>query len=194
MPRLLEKILAILILFLSLPLIFIVWLSIKIEDGGVVFFKQKRWGKEKRPFTLLKFRTMLEGAERLKEKYSHLNEAGGPVFKIRNDPRYTKVGRWLAHTGLDELPQLINVIKGEMAIVGPRPLPVDEAKEVPKKYEARFSVLPGITSLWVVKGAHKLSFDEWMELDLEYIENRSLWQDLSIMFLTARLMAKWMFL
>jgi lipopolysaccharide/colanic/teichoic acid biosynthesis glycosyltransferase len=134
---------------------------------------------------------MVVGAEKLKKKYLHLNEADEPVFKIYKDPRHTRVGRLLARTGLDELPQLINIIKGEMALVGPRPLPVDEAKKVPQKYTKRFSVLPGITSLWVVRGSHQLSFDEWMKLDLQYVENRSPWQDLNIMLLTGLLMGKW---
>ncbi len=115
---------------------------------------------------MYKIRTMVHNAQKLQTKYYKLNEADGPVFKIYNDPRYTRFGKWLSHTGLDELPQLINIIKGEMAFVGPRPLPLDEAKKVPKKYEDRFRILPGITSSWVVKGAHKLKFDEWMQKDL----------------------------
>jgi len=142
-----------------------------------ILFKQKRLGKDKKVFVMYKFRTMVENAEDLKPKVYSLNEADGPVFKIRNDPRYTKIGKFLSHTGLDELPQIINVLKGDMALVGPRPLPVDEAKKIPKKYERRFSVLPGMTSLWILKGAHKLSFDEWMSLDLNYIKKKSLWYD-----------------
>lgn len=145
-----------------------------------ILFKQKRLRKDKKVFEMYKFRTMVEGAEKLKKKYAHLNEVNGPVFKIRNDPRYTKIGKFLSHTGLDELPQLINVFKGEMALVGPRPLPVDEAKRVPKKYERRFSVLPGMTSSWIIKGAHKLTFKEWMDLDLEYVKNKSFFYDLSL--------------
>ncbi len=150
-----------------------------------IFFKQKRLGKDKKSFTMYKFRTMVDNAEDLKSKIYHLNEADGPVFKIRNDPRYTKVGKFLSHTGLDELPQLINVIKGEMALVGPRPLPVDEAKKIPKKYERRFSVLPGMTSPWIIKGAHRLTFKKWMELDLEYVKNKSIKYDLVVLEKTA---------
>lgn len=155
-----------------------------------IIFKQKRLGKDKKPFIMYKIRTMVENAERLKSEVYGLNEADGPVFKIRNDPRYTKIGKFLAHTGLDELPQLINVLKGEMALVGPRPLPVEEAQKVPKKYERRFSVLPGMTSLWIIKGAHKLSFDEWMRLDLEYVKKKSFWLDASILFTTIRLIIR----
>jgi lipopolysaccharide/colanic/teichoic acid biosynthesis glycosyltransferase len=188
-----ERLFVFSLLVLSLPVLFLIWLAIKLEDDESVLFKQNRMGKDKKPFVMYKFRTMVVGAEELKGKYLHLNEADGPVFKIYNDPRNTRVGRFLARTGLDELPQFINIIKGEMALVGPRPLPIDEARRVPKKYEKRFSVLPGITSLWVVRGSHQLSFDEWMKLDLQYVENRSPWQDLSIMLLTGLLMGKWMF-
>jgi len=142
-----------------------------------IFFKQKRMGKNKKVFTMYKFRTMVKNAEDLKSNIYHLNEADGPVFKIRNDPRYTKIGKFLSHTGLDELPQIINVLKGEMALVGPRPLPVDEAKKIPKKYGRRFSVLPGMTSPWIIKGAHNLTFKKWMELDLNYVKKKSLWYD-----------------
>ena len=133
---------------------------------------------------------MVLGAERLKWQYRHLNEADGPVFKIRNDPRFTNVGKFLARTGLDELPQFINVLKGEMSLVSPRPLPVDEAKKIPKKYHKRFSILPGITSLWVVRGAHGLSFDEWMRLDIDYVKNGSLFVDLKVIVLTGILVMK----
>ncbi len=137
-------------------------------------------GKNMKPFWIYKIRTMVVDAEKLKIKIKNLNEVDGPVFKIYNDPRYTKIGKFLSHTGLDELPQIINVIKGEMALVGPRPLPVAEARQIPKKYQARFSVLPGITSPWVLQGAHEVSFKEWMESDLDYIKNKSFWQDVSI--------------
>ena len=168
MVYILQRFIALALFMVSIPFLLIVWLAIKLDDGGTLFFKQKRAGKGKKTFLMYKFRTMVEGAEELKKKYFNLNEASGPVFKIKEDPRFTKVGRILAHTGIDELPQLINVVKGEMVLVGPRPLPVDEANKVPKKYKKRFLVLPGATSLWLVKGAHKLAFDEWMRLDLEY--------------------------
>lgn len=147
-------------------------------------FKQKRLGKNKKAFDIYKFRTMVENAEMLKPKIKHLNEADGPVFKIYDDPRYTKIGKWLSRLGLDEIPQLINIIKGEMAFVGPRPLPIDEGKKVPKKYEARFSVLPGITSLWVVKGAYHNDFQRWMRDDLEYVKKKSFFYDCYIIIKT----------
>lgn len=131
---------------------------------------------------------MVEGADSLKSQVQSLNEADGPVFKIRHDPRYTPVGKILSHLAIDELPQLINVINGEMALVGPRPLPVAEAKKVPKKYHARFTVLPGMTSSWIVNGAHALSFKRWMELDCEYAHNRNILTDLKILLSTVRVL------
>lgn len=135
---------------------------------------------------------MYEGAERDQKKYAHLNEADGPVFKIRDDPRFVGIGKFLAHTGLDELPQLINVIKGDMSMVGPRPLPVTEAKKLTKAQKVRELVKPGITSSWVVSGAHSLSFETWMKLDKDYIESASLTTDLSILLKTAFLILGWL--
>lgn len=178
--NLFQRLLALIILFFSLPLLGVLFLAVKLTSKGPFLFKQKRLGKDKKPFFIYKIRTMVEGAEKLKAKLSHLNEADGPVFKIYNDPRYTKIGHFLAHSGLDELPQLFNIIKGEMAFVGPRPLPVEEAEKIPKKYEKRFSVLPGITSLWVIRGASHHCFTRWMEDDLEYLKNKSFWYDLKI--------------
>ena len=133
---------------------------------------------------------MVVGAEDLRSKIYHLNEADSPVFKIKNDPRYTKFGRFLAHSGLDELPQLINIVKGEMVFVGPRPLPIEEAKKVPKKYYTRFSVLPGLSSLWVIKGTDHSDFDRWMKLDLEYVKDKSFWYDSKITIKTIWLLIK----
>lgn len=175
------RITAVIIFIILLPLFFVLYLLVKLTSKGPFIFKQKRMGKAKKKFTLYKIRTMVANAESLKPKVYGLNEADGPVFKIRNDPRHTKIGRILARTALDELPQLVNIIKGEMSFVGPRPLPVDEAKKIPKKYHKRFSVLPGMTSPWIVGGAHKLKFDQWMKLDLEYVKNQSTWLDLKIL-------------
>ena len=130
---------------------------------------------------------MVVDAEDQKSKIQNFNEADGPVFKIRNDPRYTLVGKFISHSGLDELPQLINIIKGEMSFVGPRPLPIEEAQKIPKKYDMRFSVLPGITSLWVIRGSHKLSFDEWMKLDLDYVKRQNPFLDFRVAVKTIQL-------
>lgn len=188
--NLLQRIFALIVLVLSAPFLFISWVIVKLEDGGPLIFKQKRMGKDSSVFILYKLRSMVEGAEAQKEKYLHLNETDGPVFKIRQDPRYTKYGRFLAQTGLDETPQLVNVIRGEMAFVGPRPLPVEEAKRVPGRYKKRMEVLPGITSPWVIKGAHELSFREWMELDLDYVEKKSYLYDLKVAVKTSFLIAR----
>lgn len=193
-----ERLLAIIIFIFFLPLLVILYTIVKLTSKGPFIFKQKRMGKDKKIFTMYKIRTMVEGAETQRfhstssgqAKLEALNEADWPAFKIYNDPRYTKIGKFLAHTALDELPQLINIIKGEMSFVGPRPLPVDEAKKVPKKYEKRFSVLPGMTSLWIVKGADHRSFKEWMEWDLEYIKNKSFYYDAKILLLTLGLIIK----
>lgn len=178
-------------LILLLPLIALVSFAIKATSKGPVIFRQRRWGKGKKTFTMYKFRTMEVSAEKSKAGLLGANEADGPVFKIYDDPRYSSFGRFLAHTGLDELPQLVNVLKGEMSLVGPRPLPVEEAKRVPGKFAARFSVLPGITSSWIIQGSHKMSFDEWMELDLEYVRDWTLWEDVKILFSTWVLMLDW---
>lgn len=188
-----QSVIALILLVIFLPLLGLLFFLVKLTSPGPVIFKQKRTGKNRKPFTMYKIRTMIIGAERHKSKYIRFNEADGPVFKIRNDPRYTKIGKFLSHTGMDELPQLINVIKGEMALVGPRPLPVDEAKKIPKKYDRRFSVLPGMTSPWIIKGAHGLSFEKWMTLDLQYVDRKSLIEDVRIFFRTILLIIKFVF-
>lgn len=180
----LYRFIALLLLIILLPLFFVLFILVKVTSSGPFIFRQKRMGKDRKIFTLYKIRTMIKDADWQKKRYLHLNEADGPVFKIRNDPRFTRVGKFLTHTGLDELPQLINIVKGEMSFVGSRPLPVDEAKKIPVKYAKRFSVLPGMTSLWVIRGSHALSFRKWMESDLEYIDRKSVWLDIKIIFLT----------
>ena len=175
-----EKLLALFLLIFFSPVFFILYILIKLTSQGPFFFKQLRVGKNKKPFLIYKIRTMVENAEDLKEKIKHLNQADGPVFKVYDDPRFTKIGRFLAKIGIDELPQLINIVKGQMSFVGPRPFPLDEAKKIPKKYEKRFFVLPGIFSSWVAYGAFHNDFKKWMELDLKDVENKSFWYDLKI--------------
>lgn len=186
----LQQIFALILLILTLPLWLVLFVLIPLSSEGPAIFKQLRWGKGKKPFPMYKFRTMPQNAEKLKKRYLQLNEADGPVFKIWNDPRYTNIGKFLAHSGLDELPQLLNILRGEMLFVGPRPLPVNEAKLIPNKYQERFSILPGITSLWIVKGAHDLSFGEWMRLDLEYVREKSFGLDLKIAYSTFLIILK----
>lgn len=190
MPSFLEKFIALILLIFFSPLFLVLYFIVKITSKGPFIFKQKRAGKNKKPFYVYKIRTMIENAEELKNKYKHLNQADGPVFKIYNDPRYTKVGKIIAHLGLDELPQLINILKGEMAFVGPRPFPVDEAEKIPKKYQKRFSVKPGILSSWVAEGAFHNNFEKWMRFDLKDVENKSFLQDLKIILKSIKFWVK----
>lgn len=185
-----SKILAFLLLIILSPVLFLLFILVKTTSQGPFIFKQMRAGKNKKIFFIYKMRSMVTNAENVRKNYIHLNEANGPVFKIANDPRYTKIGRILSKTGFDELPQLINIIRGEMSFVGPRPLLINESNKIPKKYQKRFTVLPGITSLWVIKGSHNLSFKEWMELDMFYVKNHSLLLDLYIVLNTIILLSK----
>lgn len=178
-----ERLIAFILLFTLSPAILILFILVKATSRGSFLFTQKRAGKDLHPFLIYKIRTMVDNAEALKKNYLSLNQADGPTFKIFDDPRYTRIGKLLSKTGLDEIPQLINIVKGEMTFIGPRPLPVDEARRIPKRYHVRFSVLPGITSPWVVRGSHNLSFHQWMELDTDYIKHRTL---LSNTFITIK--------
>jgi len=161
-------------------------IAIKISSPGPVFFKQQRSGKSGRPFTLFKFRTMVTNAEQYQHELAAMNEMSGPVFKVTNDPRVTPVGKWLRKYSLDELPQLFNVLRTEMSLVGPRPLPVDEVKRFENlAHRRRLSVKPGLTCLWQISGRNSISdFREWVRLDLEYIDNWSLWLDVKILLRT----------
>jgi lipopolysaccharide/colanic/teichoic acid biosynthesis glycosyltransferase len=168
-----------LIIFLMAFCAALVW----INDPGPIFFKQKRTGKGGRRFTMYKFRTMVKNAEELKLTYAHLNELTWPDFKITDDPRVTSIGRLLRKTSLDELPQIINVLKGDMSLVGPRPTSF-EASTYDLWHTERLEVLPGITGLWQVNGRSDLDFDDRLRLDIAYIENQSLWLDIEILFRT----------
>ena len=155
-------------------------IAVKLDSPGPVFFRQTRVGKNGRPFKMLKFRSMHIDAEARLESLRALNEASGPVFKMRNDPRVTRVGRFIRRTSLDELPQFLNVLTGEMSIVGPRPPVPAEVSKYQRWQRRRLSVKPGITCTWQVSGRSNISFDQWMKLDLEYIDTWSLWQDIQI--------------
>lgn len=188
MAHWMQSVLALVLLIILSPLLFVIGVVILLFDGGrPVIFRQKRVGRDGGVFILLKFRTMYHGADKDLTKYEELNEADGPVFKIRNDPRFTRVGEFFAHTGLDELPQLVNVLRGEMNIIGPRPLPVKQAEQLEDWQRDRNQVLPGIISPWLFNGYHDSPFSRWMELDLEYIENKSLFYDLKLFFRGIRL-------
>jgi exopolysaccharide biosynthesis polyprenyl glycosylphosphotransferase len=176
---------AILLLFV-LPIMAVAAVLIRLSSPGPVLFRQQRAGLNGQPFTMLKFRTMVTNAEQLKQELAALNEMSGPVFKVTNDPRITPIGRFLRKWSIDELPQLLNVLRGEMSLVGPRPLPVDEVRRFDDPaHRRRLSVKPGLTCLWQVSGRNDVKdFKEWVRLDLEYIDNWSLWLDLKILLRT----------
>jgi exopolysaccharide biosynthesis polyprenyl glycosylphosphotransferase len=183
--RLFDLVAAGALLVLGAPLFALVALAIKLDSRGPVFFVQERMGYNKRRFQLFKFRTMVVDAEARMKEIEHLNEKEGPIFKITNDPRITRLGRWLRKTSIDELPQLINVVLGDMSLVGPRPLSMRDALGLNAAWQKRrFSVKPGITCLWQVSGRSNLSFKEWMLLDLEYIDRWSLGLDFRILLRT----------
>lgn len=167
------------------PILLIVAILIKLESKGPAIFSQKRIGLNKKEFKMYKFRSMVQNAEELKEKLAKENEMSGPMFKMKNDPRVTKVGRFIRKTSIDELPQLINVLKGEMSLVGPRPsLPKEVSKFEPWMLK-RLSVKPGLTCYWQVSGRNNIDFENWMKLDLQYVNDRSFWLDLKLIFKTA---------
>lgn len=184
------KIFVIVLVLLLLPLGVVLALLIFLTSGPPVFYLQRRIGKNNKPFILYKFRTMAVGAEKQQAKLERLNEANGPVFKIRDDPRFTKLGKFLSHTGLDELPQLVNIFKGEMALVGPRPLPVVEAAKLKPWQKKRHAILPGLISPWILEGYHAKPFDAWMKSDIKYIQEKNIWYDAGLIFRTGLLLTR----
>jgi lipopolysaccharide/colanic/teichoic acid biosynthesis glycosyltransferase len=182
--RLIDVFVATVGLFLFLPVLPFLAIMIKLESKGPLFFRQTRVGENGRLFSCYKIRSMVQGAEALKEQYSHLNEADGAAFKIREDPRVTRVGRFVRRSSLDEFPQLFNVLRGDMAIVGPRPQIPAEVEEYRPRHRARLLVKPGITCLWQTSGRNDVDFEEWMRLDRQYVENRSLALDIRILLRT----------
>jgi exopolysaccharide biosynthesis polyprenyl glycosylphosphotransferase len=173
----------VLILFLS-PLLLLIIILIRLESPGPVIYRQVRVGLNGRKFTFYKFRSMVQGADKLKHDLTAYNIMGGPVFKMRDDPRVTRVGRFLRKSSLDELPQLINVLRGDMSFVGPRPPIPEEVEQYQGWQRRRLSMKPGITGLWQISGRNQIDFDQWMKLDLEYIDNWSLWLDVKILLKT----------
>jgi exopolysaccharide biosynthesis polyprenyl glycosylphosphotransferase len=178
---------SIMAIILLLPVFILLAMIIKIGSKGPVFFRQERIGLRGRKFRLYKFRTMVVDAESQLKILKARNEADGPVFKIKEDPRITRVGKLLRKTGLDELPQLFNVVRGEMSLIGPRPPLEEEVKQYERWQLRRLSVKPGITCTWqIIPDRHDVSFEEWMELDLNYIDNWNLFKDLGLFFKTVR--------
>jgi len=178
-----DRIGAVLLLLLTLPLWLAAIIGIRLSSKGPVFFRQERAGHYGLPFKMWKFRTMYPDAESRLTELQSRNEMDGPVFKITHDPRIFPFGRWLRRLSIDELPQLLNVLRGEMSLVGPRPLPVYEIQKIEKRAQRRrLSVKPGLTCLWQVTGRNGIrSFEEWVALDLQYIDNWSLWLDAKIL-------------
>ncbi|MDD5465391.1 MAG: sugar transferase [Candidatus Omnitrophica bacterium] len=172
------------ILCLFLPVFIVIGLFIKIESSGPVFYISKRNGRKGIVFNFYKFRSMVHNADRLKEQIRHRSEVDGPIFKIRKDPRLTRVGAFLRKYSLDELPQLINVLKGDMSLVGPRPFPVEESEKIEYKHIPRLNIKPGITGLAQVKGRSSLKFSQWMRWDSWYVNNWSLGLDIKILLWT----------
>jgi exopolysaccharide biosynthesis polyprenyl glycosylphosphotransferase len=172
------------IILLMLPVFIVSAVLIKLTSSGPVFFRQERYGLRGRKFKLIKFRTMVADAEAQKTELSHLNEMTGPVFKMQNDPRITQVGRFLRKFSLDEFPQFINVLKGDMSIVGPRPPIPNEVDGYEFSQRRRLSVRPGLTCLWQISGRNTVNFEEWVRKDLEYIDKWSLGLDVKIIFKT----------
>ena len=167
------------------PLFLIVAILIKLEDPkGKVFFAQERNGKYPKTFKMYKFRSMVHNAEELLKDLMDRNEQTGPVFKINDDPRITKVGKVIRRTSIDELPQLFNVLKGDMSLVGPRPPIPHEVDQYNSYQMQRLAVKPGLTCIWQVSGRNNIGFDEWVEMDIEYIKNRNLWLDIKLIFKT----------
>ncbi len=183
--RALDICISIAALVCALPILFLAAVAIKLTSRGPVFFRQRRAGLNQRPFTMYKLRTMYAGADDDKELFRRFNSLPtGPCFKMKNDPRITWIGRWLRRSSMDELPQFLNVLKGDMSLVGPRPLPLDEVRTDTPDQRARFTVKPGITCLWQVSGRTEIPYDEWLALDVWYIRNRSLSLDLQILVKT----------
>ncbi|MCL6547709.1 MAG: sugar transferase [Alicyclobacillus sp.] len=179
-----DVVLSLLGLIVSAPLLAAIALAVKLDDGGPVFFSQYRSGQYGKPFRMYKFRSMRVDAEAVREQLMHLNEMSGPVFKISHDPRVTRVGRFLRKTSLDELPQLFNVLRGDMSLVGPRPPLPSEVNQYNPEHRRRLSVKPGITCLWQIGGRNEIDFSQWMQLDLQYIDSWTYWNDWRILLRT----------
>ena len=171
-------------LLLLSPVIAVVACAVKFTSKGPIFFSQKRVGKNGKLFEMYKFRSMVVNAEELKEKLVHQNEMSGPMFKMKDDPRVTKVGKFIRRTSLDEIPQLWNVLKGDMSLVGPRPSLPKEVKQFEKWMYKRLTIKPGLTCYWQVSGRNNIDFEDWMKLDINYVEDRNLWIDIKLILKT----------
>ena len=183
--RLMDILLSLISIIFLMPIFIIVAIAIKIEDPkGKIIFTQERNGVYPTTFKMYKFRSMVHNAEELLEELNNQNELTGPVFKMKEDPRITKVGKFIRKTSIDELPQLFNILKGDMSLVGPRP-PIPREVEKYTEYQLqRLSVKPGLTCIWQVSGRNSIDFEQWIELDLQYIRERSILLDTKLIFKT----------
>lgn len=184
--RMLDVVGAIVLLVILAPVMAAIAIAIKLDSPGSVIFGQTRCGKDGIPFTFYKFRGMVADAEARKHELLAFNEADGPLFKMRHDPRVTRVGRFIRATSLDELPQIWNVLKGDMSLVGPRPGVPSEVDQYAPWHRQRMAVVGGMTGLWQVSGRSELSFEQMVHLDIEYVERWSLWLDIVILLRTAK--------
>ena len=166
------------------PVFLVVSILIYKEDKENVFFCQERNGRDNVVFKMYKFRSMIANAPAMRAELGKYNELDGPAFKMKDDPRITKIGAFIRKTSIDELPQLVNILKGEMSLVGPRPLPTYETAECNEYQLQRLLVKPGLTCYWQISGRNDISFDDWIELDLQYIREASIWTDIKILFMT----------
>ena len=167
-------------LLLLSPVFLITAAAIRTEDGGPAFFVQQRNGENGKPFSMFKFRSMCVSAPKLRAGMEELNELDGPAFKLKNDPRVTKVGKFIRRTSIDELPQLLNILRGDMSVVGPRPLPTYETEKLTLEQRQRLLVKPGLLCYWQISGRNNIGFSEWMEMDYRYIRSAGILTDLKI--------------
>jgi exopolysaccharide biosynthesis polyprenyl glycosylphosphotransferase len=191
LKRMIDFIFSSMALLLLAPMFLVIAVLIRFTSPGPIFFKQERIGYNRRKFNMIKFRTMVSGAEEMQYELEHLNEADGPAFKIKQDPRITPIGKWLRRTSMDELPQLLNVLLGDMSLVGPRPLPARDVDGIEQRWQKRrFSMRPGLTCLWQIGGRNQMRFEEWMKLDLEYIDQWTISLDFYIIAKTIPVILK----
>jgi len=184
LKRTVDIVLACVFIALLSPVFMLSAAAVVIDSGFPVLYKQTRLGKRNTPFRMLKFRSMYVGAHKQKAALSEKNESKGPLFKIKNDPRVTRTGKFLRRWSIDELPQLFNVIAGKMSLVGPRPPLPEEVEEYSRRDFKRLHTIPGVTGVWQISGRSNLGFDEMVKLDLYYVDNWSIWMDLAILMLT----------
>lgn len=185
-----DLVVAALTLLLLLPVLLLTALAVKLQDGGPILYRQRRVGRGNQHFWCYKFRTMTVGADALKSALAAQNEQDGPAFKMHDDPRITPLGRFLRKFSIDELPQLLNVLTGDMSLVGPRPPTPDEVERYEWWQRRRVSVQPGITCIWQVWGRNKVTFKRWVDMDLHYIDNWSLWMDVKLLLHTVVVVAR----